>query len=883
MSAWSILVFLIAASQPSAQDEDLSVSRLNALYPVLKEYYEDNQNLPDSLRTLIEEAYLLEEEFLLDPRAPQGEVVKLYPEQAETFRLVAKSWAGTLLTSGEPRGGILYALNADGQVFKEKVDLQKYYGGWGVGEKRSIDSTLLERPSATLGVILVEVPSTEGRPAVLVEQLAPGYYRPHYQVLMQRDFDRNDLRPGDRLLNYDGYQIQSLEEFELLLPQLTAPNPLPLSGPRLEVYRDGKILQRSNVPPHFRYREFFMGASPNPKLMAELSEVAASPMGPGKVDISLDFDKEEVTVSSAKGAWQQAGIQAGDQIMRIAGKPIRYWVEVESQVYAHRAGSKITVDVLRNGSPASFEVVLDSLNEKDLNEEKFWIDCNRYDLEGMRRHVGPITLFSFIDMVDILEGTQTALDVIDEAIENWDDPRILTTKEDLLQYRARIAYRSGDVETAIQDLNRALLLQDTPTGELIVYGHILDVLFESERDSQALQFVDRLAGNAEYRKTMVLAHLAGQYAEEGHFDAARFILNEMMKDGDKEFAMTVMGLVDGMEDISRKDAEIATAEESEQRTIEAAPLAPPQEIPDVPSPTVSESLEEALAEPSNATEPLSSNSSDPSRPAAEIQETKPIANPDPISEATPGPNRQPITILAADPLYSDQGAPATKLSMTAQLRGNPQQHRVRVLLGGRYSSFPDLNEEGRIDIEGGSRIGMDFPIEASQVDTGGLATLDLILPHRILDGIRPGPKKIQYEIQVLKTRPENRGYRVLATMNRELEVNVPVIWLEKVEHRKRGSQLWVSVSALVRRAQGKEVRIRVRLATQPNTDSVAQGRQILAITSNPQELEAKLELSVDSSRVPANRKRMWLIIDAYVKESGKWEFSNSTGWSRISW
>ena len=87
-----------------------------------------------------------------------------------------------------------------------------------------------------------------------------------------------------------------------------------------------------------------------PDLRKELNEDS-------ELKLKVTQDTGVIIISVAKNSpAQQAGLQAGDIIQKVAGKPVKSAAEVQDRVEASAIGKDLDVEVLRQGGTQKLQV-----------------------------------------------------------------------------------------------------------------------------------------------------------------------------------------------------------------------------------------------------------------------------------------------------------------------------------------------------------------------------------------------------------------------------------------------------------------------------------------------------------------------------------------------
>lgn len=79
----------------------------------------------------------------------------------------------------------------------------------------------------------------------------------------------------------------------------------------------------------------------------------------------------EIGFVSEKSVAQTSGFLPGDRILTINGAEIRYWDEIESQIYVEHMGEDLTVTIEREGAPLTISILRTSI--PSVSEERFGV------------------------------------------------------------------------------------------------------------------------------------------------------------------------------------------------------------------------------------------------------------------------------------------------------------------------------------------------------------------------------------------------------------------------------------------------------------------------------------------------------------------------------
>ncbi len=68
-----------------------------------------------------------------------------------------------------------------------------------------------------------------------------------------------------------------------------------------------------------------------------------------------------------KSVAQEAGLEQGDRIVSVNGKPVKYWEDIESLIYAENLGKSVEIDLQRNGIAQMISIKASALSENPEN------------------------------------------------------------------------------------------------------------------------------------------------------------------------------------------------------------------------------------------------------------------------------------------------------------------------------------------------------------------------------------------------------------------------------------------------------------------------------------------------------------------------------------
>ena len=81
------------------------------------------------------------------------------------------------------------------------------------------------------------------------------------------------------------------------------------------------------------------------------------------------FNGKDVVATTAVGELEQtsplyaSGLRSGDSILRVNGKPVDYYEQLQERIYVEEAHSDVTLDVLRNGTPTTVRIPRKTLGQ----------------------------------------------------------------------------------------------------------------------------------------------------------------------------------------------------------------------------------------------------------------------------------------------------------------------------------------------------------------------------------------------------------------------------------------------------------------------------------------------------------------------------------------
>jgi regulator of sigma E protease len=137
------------------------------------------------------------------------------------------------------------------------------------------------------------------------------------------------LRPGDKVVAIDGKKVRYWDEMQSIISDS------PGQSLRLTIEREGERLERYITPQEQISRS-----------RLDLEERV------GRIGISPAFELAQIGVSEQGSPAARAGLQTGDLITVINGRPIERWAEVERLLEQNR-GESLSISFLRPGPPTS--------------------------------------------------------------------------------------------------------------------------------------------------------------------------------------------------------------------------------------------------------------------------------------------------------------------------------------------------------------------------------------------------------------------------------------------------------------------------------------------------------------------------------------------------
>ncbi|NPA46489.1 MAG: RIP metalloprotease RseP [Chlorobi bacterium] len=235
-------------------------------------------------------------------------------------------------------------------------------------------------------IIYIMIAWTWGDKKIPLDSLHDGLWIPH-PVLQDIGF-----RTGDRIIALDGKSVKYLDDL------IGAPNVPLITASQATVVRGSDTLD-INIPKDL------------PKRLIENKQKT------GLINLRYPFVVGKVMPDSPN---KEAGLQKGDRIVAVDGKPVKYMDQVMDYLHNHK-GNDITITINRNGQnidkkvhvndQGKLGVQLASLPLDELEKEGFLrIEYNRYgffDGIGKGLHRAWNTLSSYIDQLKMIFNPST--------------------------------------------------------------------------------------------------------------------------------------------------------------------------------------------------------------------------------------------------------------------------------------------------------------------------------------------------------------------------------------------------------------------------------------------------------------------------------------------